>query len=641
MITQACPLVGHYDYHLVTASVLIAVCASYAALDLAGRVTRTQGRVRKLWLSGGAIAMGVGIWSMHYVGMLAFHLPIAVRYDWPTVLISLLAAVLASTIALFVVSREQMGLPRAVTGSVMMGAAIASMHYIGMSAMRLSAMCHYSGSIVSASAVVAILISFVALWFAFHFRNETGWGGWRKPLAAVVMGAAIPVMHYTGMAAAGFTASESVVGGISHAVSISSVGLAGIIAVTFVILAVTFFTSSVDRYMAAQALELELTKRAEDKFRGLLESAPDAMIIVNPDGEIVLVNSQAEMLFGYKRAEILHHRVEMLLPQRFRASHEHHQSQFFSAPRCRPMGGAGFEFFGLRKNGTEFPAEITLAPLETPDGILVSSAIRDITDRKRFERTLRDAKDAAETASQAKSTFLTVMSHELRTPLNGIFGMTELVLDSELNAEQREYLGIVRLPAESLLSLINDILDFTQIEAGRLELDSVPFDLHKCFDETMESLALRAHAKGLEFLCETQPSVPVMVVGDPGRLRQILINIVGNAIKFTERGKVTIAVSEESHDNARARLRFTVKDTGIGIPQEKHQNIFEPFSQADLSMTRKYGGAGLGLSISAKIVAAMNGTISVESCPAQGSTFYFTIPLALQDVLSCSRNARL
>src|SRR5713226_1377987 len=190
---------GSYDYRLVALSVVIAVLASYAALDLAGRVTSARGGVRSLWLSGGATAMGIGIWSMHYVGMLAFRLPIPVRYDWPTVLLSLLAAIFASAIALFVVSREKMGLFRAIVGSVFMGGAIAGMHYIGMAAMRLSAMCHYSRGMVTISVVLAIVISLVALWLTFHFRGETRSGGWRKALSAGVMGAEVPVMHYTGM----------------------------------------------------------------------------------------------------------------------------------------------------------------------------------------------------------------------------------------------------------------------------------------------------------------------------------------------------------------------------------------------------------------------------------------------------------
>ena len=233
MVSPAHIMMGSFDYRLVVLSVLIAVLASYSALDLTGRVTAARGVARAVWLTGGAVAMGLGIWSMHYVGMLAFRLPVPVQYDWPTVLLSLLAAMFASAIALFVASRTTMGLARAAIGSVFMGGAIAGMHYIGMAAMRLPAKCSYSTAIVTVSVALAIVISFVALLLTFHFRGETTSGGWRKALSAVVMGAAIPVMHYTGMAAARFTATPGVYGDLSHALSISTLGMAEIVVVTF------------------------------------------------------------------------------------------------------------------------------------------------------------------------------------------------------------------------------------------------------------------------------------------------------------------------------------------------------------------------------------------------------------------------
>jgi len=255
----AVDLIGSYNYALVALSVLIAMFASYAALDLAGRIAAAGGWTRAVWLLGGAGAMGTGIWSMHYIGMLAFVLPVPVAYHWPTVLLSLLAAILASVVALAVVSRRKMGANRAVAGSVLIGAGSAGMHYIGMAAMRLPAKCQFNSPLVVMSVVFAVLISFVALWITFHFRDEKKGIDWDKLAGAVVMGAAIPVMHYTGMAAASFTSSSTPVD-LSHAVSISTLGTAGIAAVTFVVLGLALLTSCVDRRFAAQTLEQQEEK---------------------------------------------------------------------------------------------------------------------------------------------------------------------------------------------------------------------------------------------------------------------------------------------------------------------------------------------------------------------------------------------
>src|ERR1700693_3446395 len=252
-------LSGSYNYALVALSVLIAMFASYAALDLAGRVTAANGWNRAVWLLGGACAMGAGIWSMHYIGMLAFILPIPVAYDWPTVLLSLFAAILASVVALGVVSRQKMGWFRALAGGVLMGAGIASMHYIGMAAMRLPAICRFNSFLVVLSVVFAVLISLAALWITFHFRDEHTGICWEKLAGAVVMGAAIPVMHYIGMAAASFTPS-GMPADLSHALSISTLGAAGIAAVTFMVLGLALLTSWMDRRFAAQTLELQEQK---------------------------------------------------------------------------------------------------------------------------------------------------------------------------------------------------------------------------------------------------------------------------------------------------------------------------------------------------------------------------------------------
>jgi two-component system, sensor histidine kinase and response regulator len=616
-----------YDPSLVALSVLIAVMAAYAALDLAGRITNARGVARRIWLFGGATAMGIGIWSMHYIGMLAFRLPVAVLYDWPTVLLSLVAAIVASTIALQLVSQQRRLTPSLTAlGSVVMGGAIAAMHYIGMAAMRLPAMCHYDGRIVALSVAVAIVIALVAITLVFFLRSEDRSVTPRKVAAALVMGAAIPVMHYTGMAAASFTPSNAIDGSVAHALSISELGTVSIIAVTFMVLGLTLITSLVDRRFSAQALELESSER---RSRRILELSFDAFAEMDAYGNVTEWNKQAASIFGWTPAEAAGKSLNDMIVAG--PSRETYHAEIAAALQSMSgeVGTRRFEIDAVARDGREIPAEITVSAIRRDATLSFAAFIRDLSERKRFERDLRVAKEAAEESNKAKSTFLATMSHEIRTPMNGILGMTELVLESELTTEQREFMGLVQLSAESLLSIINDILDFSKIEAGKLELEIIPFDIRDYVGETMKALSFRSDQKKLELIYEVDPGVPETLLGDPGRIRQVLINLVGNAVKFTERGEISVTVtSKHSHSPVNpVAVHFAVRDTGIGIPREKQARIFEAFSQADGSMTRKYGGTGLGLTICKRLVELMDGQIWLESDPGSGSTFHFVVRL--------------
>src|SRR5213080_4339009 len=382
-------LIGSYNYALVALSVLIAMFASYAALDLASRVTAAGGWTRAVWLLGGAGAMGTGIWSMHYIGMLAFILPIPVAYHWPTVLLSLLAAILASVIALYVVSRQKMGASRAVAGSVLMGAGIASMHYIGMAAMRLPAICQFNSFLVVLSVVFAVLISLAALWITFHFRDEKNGIGREKLAGAVVMGAAIPVMHYTGMAAASFT-PNGMPADLSHAVSISTLGTAGIAAVTFIVLGLALLTSWVDRRFAVQTLELQEKKlqRSEAylaEAQGLSHTGSFGWRVST--GEIIW-SEETFRIFQYDRTT--KPTVELLLQR----VHPEDAALVKQTIERASQDGKNFEheYRLLMPDGSVKHVHVVAHALSNESGsVEFVGAVMDITVAKRAEEALRQS----------------------------------------------------------------------------------------------------------------------------------------------------------------------------------------------------------------------------------------------------------
>jgi PAS domain S-box-containing protein len=371
-------------------------------------------------------------------------------------------------------------------------------------------------------------------------------------------------------------------------------------------------------------------RETEKFFRSVLELAPDGLLVIDAKGTIRLANAQTEKLFGYARAELIGQPVEMLVPVDVRPGHPQLRESFHRAPVARGMG-ASRELRAQRKDGSLFPVEIGLSPLpdRQGEGPQVAVSVRDVTERKEHEDLLKQAKAKAEEATEMKSMFLANMSHEIRTPMNAIIGLSHLALKTKLDPKQRDYVAKVHNAGTSLLAVINDILDFSKIEAGRLDLESTNFRIDDVIGSVTTLTAQKAHEKGLEFLAHVSPGIPEHLLGDPLRLGQVLTNLVNNAVKFTEQGEIRLDIALLERTGEKVELQCSIRDTGIGMSPEQSAKLFQPFTQADMSTTRKHGGTGLGLTICRRLVELMGGRIWLESVPGAGSTFHFTVWLGV------------
>ena len=739
---------GIYDPKLVVLSLLVAIFASWMGLQIAGQA-RQQTRQRTLFLLTGSLALGAGVWAMHFIGMLAFNLCTQVNYDPMITILSNLPSIGASYVALTLIARERIGTGSLLVGGVLVGAGIGAMHYTGMAGMRMSLDLRYDPFTFGLSIVVAVVLATLALWVRFGLTrlrrmSESG----RLLVAAIVMGCAITGMHYTGMAAARFVGTVD-----PNATFITDTTFLAL-AISLITVLFTVVVLGANGLLRYRQLFLELS-RSEAWMRALLTTTVDGVITIDRDGTIEEFNASAEKIFGWRRDEIIGKNIRLLMtdaeradtgggllgylrdsgggtaannaeietrrrdgslvPLRvavgharlenrelfvcfvtditerrqmetaLRASEAQFRSLIGNIPgisyRSRIDGAqpmvfisdavervAGYparDFIGsppLRSFGAKIHAadrarvaETIAAALQEDRPYLVEyrllhadgstrwmwengtgvrneagelawldGVILDISERRTMEDALREAKEAAEQAAAARASFVANMSHEIRTPMNSILGFTDVLLDGELAPDQRRHLDTVRSNGRSLLRLLNEILDTAKLEKGAVELEINDFNLLSLIDELSSTLAANARAKGLQVDIHYDPALPTNLRGDELRIRQVLTNLLDNAIKFTAAGSVVLRAGQQD-----GMLHVSVSDTGIGIAADRLQAIFDPFTQADASMTRRFGGTGLGTTISKQLVELMGGRIWAESVIGEGTTFHVLLPLVV------------
>ena len=623
----------------------VAVIASHVTLELAGRLRDPLTRAPMLWLIGGALSMGTGIWSMHFIGMLAFDLPIAVLYDLGLTTLSWAIAVAVSGFALQIVRRGVASTHKLMLPGLFMGIGISAMHYTGMAAMQMSPGIRYDPLLFVLSVLIAIVACMAALWIAFNLcKARPDLFALSKVCAALVMGAAIVGMHYTAMAAANFD-PDSVCLARGPLIDVMwmayTLGSFTILFLTATIL-ISIYDARLASALARSAQQLrqaneELERRVEERTVNLareearkgaiLTAALDCIISADATGVFTEFNPAAERTFGYSRAEAIGRKLtDLIIPPEHRAACTEGLNHFL-VTRLSHMVGNRIEVTVMRKNGEHFPAELAIFDVEVDGEVFFTAYLRDITERKEAERNLQSAKEAAEAGSRAKSAFLATMSHEIRTPMNAMIGLLEVLSLSALDTEQKESVALIRESSKSLLRLIDDILDFSKIEAGKLELHEEPTSLSALVEHAAQIFSGVASAKGISFSRNFDPRIYSAVWVDRLRLRQIINNFLNNAIKFTDRGQVELGVELVQRESERDVVRIAVRDTGVGMGPMARERLFKPFVQGDPDIERRFGGTGLGLAISKRLADLLGATINVQSAPQLGTRVTLTLAL--------------
>ncbi|WP_288741251.1 MHYT domain-containing protein [uncultured Rheinheimera sp.] len=737
---------GSYDLSLVLLSFLIAVFASAMAMQVTAQAISVSKRsLRLMMLGSGSIALGGGVWSMHFIGMLAFTLCTDVSYHFGITALSMLPSIAASWVALDLISKKHLSLPQLLLGGLLVGAGIGTMHYAGMAAMQMSVALRYDLAIFLLSILVAVVLAILALWIRFGLKRLNLAPHWLTLLSSVVMGAAISGMHYTGMAAARFVPPA----GFQPDYQAGELPMVLAMGITFTTLLLSSLVVAINlllKYREASAA----AKTNASRLLAMMDTAVDGIVTINTQGLIQGMNKAAEKILGWTQAELLYKNVNILTPAAIRPDHDSYLENYLRTGEAKIIG-VGRDVEAVHKDGHTVPVRLAIGHAKLPDEdifvafitdissrlqmeqalkeneekfrslignipgaayrclfnenwdmVFISDAIEtlsgypasdfmlpspkrswsdvvhpddrstttqldlyqghftieyrirhkdgsvrwileygeaiksaqdeivwldgflmDISQRKQMEVELLQAKNKAELAAESRSAFLANMSHEIRTPMNAIIGFSDLLLSSDLSSEQKKHLATIHGSAHSLLHLLNDILDSAKLEKGKLELELQDFSLPAVLDAVVSTLWLQARKKQLELKLELDPQLGEFYYGAPDRLRQVLTNLIGNAIKFTDQGSVRVQVAPTSQQH----IKFSIEDTGIGIAADRLPHIFDAFTQADASMSRRFGGTGLGTTISKQLVELMGGQITVQSSEGVGSCFEFSLPL--------------
>lgn len=742
---------GSYNYTLVALSVVIAAVASFIALHFASmtRFIHIE-KHRHIAVIAGATIMAGGVWSMHFVGMLAYDMGIHVGYNVTLTFISILPSLIASYITLRILLRSSLTIWQLIISSVSVGAGIGLMHYTGMAAMEMEADLRYVPSWFAASIIVAVILAFVALSFRYYLTLfwQSLSSNTVNAISAVIMGVAISGMHYTGIGAAKFIPVSAYP--VSHTMSNEHLQLSYIVAFTTLLISV--LAAAIASQLRYRQLLLEKTNN-ERRLQTMMDTAVDGILTIDTNGLVQDFNQSATKILGWQPAEIIGRSFFTLVPDDAVDEYKAYLFGFQKTGKTQ-LSGQAREVFAKHKNGHVFPIRLGVGHIQTEQlgsmfvgfvtdiserwkieeklrkseeqyssliknipgasfrclldeywtAKLVSDGIRelsgwepedfyngriqfsdlihpedvevtnqavqnalnrrsnytveyrmkhkdgyfvwvlengsivwsedipqwidglilDISERVEMEDVLRKAKEKAELSAESKARFLANMSHEIRTPMNAIIGFTDILIDADdVSDGTMEHLKTISQSARSLLHLLNDVLDSAKLEKNKLELDEISFDLTRLIDAVISTLWLQAKNKGLYLNFDIDDNIHPAYLGDENRLRQVLMNIVGNAIKFTETGGVTLSVTVKSEQ----RISFTIEDTGIGMDKVTLEQVFEPFSQADASMSRRFGGTGLGTTIAKQLVELMGGHLRVESEVGKGSCFSFELPL--------------